>query len=89
MVQRLKRAHLYCRSVLQQSRGRRGTRDVLRAPEETRGDFLREQILTAMNWRNYREAEGLTDELIRLGAAVALLLVIISYLLWPKENLKR
>ena len=34
-----------------------------------------------MNWRNYREAEGLTDELIRLGAAVALLLVITSYLL--------
>lgn len=42
-----------------------------------------------MDWKNYKEAEGLTDELIRLGAAVALLLVIISYLLWPKENLKR
>lgn len=34
-----------------------------------------------MNWKNYREAEGLTDELIRLGAAAMLLLVIISYLL--------
>lgn len=35
----------------------------------------------AMNWSKYTEAEGLTDELIRAAAAVAMLLVIISYLL--------